>query len=87
MISTSLVCSRDKREGKRPETDIKRLVSWYTNTDSADTAPLFIWGDDPERYPIICRVRVYESISYWHVSTSHNGHSIDCMIVGLYKKT
>jgi len=83
MISTSLVCSRDKREGTRPETETKRFVSWYTNTDSADTAPLFICGDDPERYPIICILRVYKSTSHWHISTPHTGHSIGCMIFGL----
>lgn len=54
MISTSLVCSKDKRDGTRSETDRQRLLSLYSNTDRADTAPLFIWGDDPERYPIIC---------------------------------
>lgn len=66
MISTSFVCSKDKREGTRSETEIGRFVSLYNNTDSADTAPLFIWGDEPERYPIICVLRVYnyKSLTY-----------------------
>jgi len=58
MISVSLVCSNDKREGTRSGMEAQRFASLYTNTDSADTAPLFIWGDEPERYPIICILRV-----------------------------
>lgn len=54
MISVSLLCIKDKREGTRSEIERQRFASLYTNTDSADTAPLFIWGDEPERYPIIC---------------------------------
>lgn len=53
MTSTALDCSKDKREGTKSDTDRHMSTSLYTNTDSADTAPLFIWGDEPERYPII----------------------------------
>lgn len=58
MISKSLVWSKDKREGTRPEMERQRFASLYTNTDNTETAPLFIWGDEPERYPIICIFRV-----------------------------
>ena len=53
IISTALVCSKDKIEETRSGTEIQISGSLYTITDRAATAPLLMWGDEPERYPII----------------------------------
>lgn len=53
ITSTALVWSKDKIEETRSGTEVQISGLSYTRTERAATAPLLIWGDEPERYPII----------------------------------